>query len=129
MKKKTKSNFIIDCCIYPFEVMVSIDQTDDELFTSLKPFGYSKADYTEVWDMSDTTEGKCIITASNHTIIRLRSTKDKYRFIGNISHEVFHAVTFIMWKLGMKLELETSDEAYSYLIGYLTEKILKELKI
>lgn len=129
MKKKYKSNFIIKCDIYPFEVMVSIDQTNDQLFKALEPYGYIRKECEELWDMSETVQGKCIMTTINHTIIRLKSMPDKYLFMGNIAHEVFHAVTFIMSSIGMKFKLEVSDEAYSYLTGYLTERIYRELKL
>lgn len=45
---------------------------------------------------------------------------------GTLAHEIFHAVTFILTRIGMSLTNE-SDEAYAYLIGYLTKEIYKHI--
>lgn len=58
---------------------------------------------------------------SNLSIIRIK-VKDKIPH-SVIAHEVFHITTFIMERIGMELIVMKSDEAYAYLIGYLTDKI------
>lgn len=51
--------------------------------------------------------------------------KDKLNF-GLIAHELFHCVSYIMKHVDIPLS-EESEEAYTYLIGYLTEMIHREL--
>jgi hypothetical protein len=54
---------------------------------------------------------------------------NKFRKItpGVIAHEVFHATYFILRDRGMKVA-DKSDEAYSYLIEWMTDKIYEIMK-
>lgn len=45
-----------------------------------------------------------------------------------LQHEVFHTAFFVMDKIGITLA-SNCDEAYSYLIQFLTKKILEEFPI
>ena len=45
-----------------------------------------------------------------------------------LSHEIFHVANAIMENVGSELT-DSSEEAYAYLIGYLTKKILETFSI
>lgn len=125
---KSKSlNFIIPLVVYPFDVMVSIDETDEELSKRLKGFSYDQDGVELLMNLPPTTQGRCVMLSSNQTVIRLKKQLTKHQNIANVSHEIFHAVTFILNRIGMKMEVEVSDEAYAYLIAYLTSEIYKKL--
>lgn len=49
---------------------------------------------------------------------------DKVINEGIIAHEAFHAATFILCPIDIKLSWE-SDEAFAYLIGYIVNEITK----
>ncbi len=121
MKSK---NFIIPLHIYPFDVMVSIGETDAELFPKLKKHGVDLDD--KVLIHSDTMRGRCIMFAGNQTLIRMYRPVKTPQDYGNLQHEIFHAVEFIMDKIGQSL-CRKSDESYAYLIGYITTEIYKKL--
>ena len=124
MKKKTKKlNFIIPLVIYPFDVMVSIGETHEELNKRLKRYDISLDQ--EESDHFDRTslQGRTILFPTGQTILRLKKVPETPFEYGVLAHEIFHAATFILHRVGIKLELQTSDEAYSYLIGYLTAEI------
>lgn len=119
-------NFIIKGTIYPFDIMVSIGEADEELYKKLKQNGIDCND--EAWKYPNITiKGRCVSFSGNQTLIRLKrkpvSAVDK----GVLAHEIMHAVIFIMWKVGMKLEIEVSDEAFCYLNGYITEQIYNHI--
>lgn len=61
------------------------------------------------------------------TIVRLPKRPVTPVEFGTLSHEIFHAVDYIFRRIGMKLGAD-SDEAYAYLIGYVTEQFWKEIK-
>lgn len=124
MKREKKLNFIVPLVIYPFDVMVSVGQSDDELKESLSKFNCE-------WDesMSYIGNGRFIINENNQSIIRLANYPETYFELGVLAHEIFHCVTHVLNRIGMKFILYKSDEAYSYLIGYLTEEIYNKLKI
>ncbi len=119
--------FIIELGIYPFDVFVSINQTDKELFSQLYEYGFTDDELKELI-LSETTKGRTIMLDGNQTVIRLKKDDNYNRFISNLAHEVFHATTFILHKIGMKLKLMTSDESYAYLISFLMNEILNNLK-
>lgn len=114
--------------IYPFDIMVSIGESNKQLTKSLKPYtgrliprDYELCNYT-----SDTCEGRAVMFSNNCSFIRLRKLPNGPKEFGNLAHEIFHVATFIMDRIGIKLEVMVSDEAYAYLISFLTESIYKE---
>lgn len=120
-------HFIIPLVIYPFDVLVSFDETDDSLLRTLKKYGNEPEDCHELVNMDYTVRGRCVMLPSNQTVIRIKRQPRTHMMVNIIAHEVFHAVTFILDRVGMKLLIGTSDEAYSYLVAYLTEEIFKRL--
>ena len=122
--------FIIKPDVYPFDVMVSIDETDDVLLKRLLRYGNTKKDCKGLFNMCALSRGRChIFKDSAQTVIRLKLQPKKVDMIALISHEVFHAVSFILDRIGMKLDLYSSDEAYAYLTEYLMLEICKKLKM
>lgn len=128
-KKPTKVksfNVIIPLVVYPFDVMVSAGQTDKELCKELSGKGIDVEKERELWELaSPTAPGRTAMFSSGQTLLRLRHFPDTSFDYGCLAHEVFHVVTFIMWKIGMKFKVMKSDEAYAYLVGYLTEQIME----
>jgi len=45
-----------------------------------------------------------------------------------LAHEIFHCTCFLMDRVGIKYS-DDSDEAYAYMIQYLTTKCYEKLKI
>lgn len=123
------SYFIIPLIVYPFDVMVSIDETDKVLLKRLIKYGNTETECQPLFRMSNTCRGRYFLLPSNQSVIRLIQEDNKYNILETISHEIFHAVTYIMNTLGGKLKLAVSDEPYAYLTGYLTKEICKRLKI
>ncbi len=122
MGKQKSLNFIIPLVVYPFDLMVSLGQTNEQLKNSL-----SKKDVDWEDNMKIIGRGLFYMNAKNQSILRLDvipKTPEEYGFL---QHEVFHAVTHILNRTGMKMVLMKSDEAYSYLIQYLTSEIYKKL--
>lgn len=103
--------------------MLSINQSDKALRSRLRQLGVN---WDDTLEMSSTTLGRTTLLPCNRTIIRLRSVPKSVTDYGTLAHEIFHAVTFILTRIGMSLTNE-SDEAYAYLIGYLTKEIYKHI--
>lgn len=124
-KKAVALNFIIPLVIYPFDLMVSIGQTDAQVLLKLKQFGLEKED-PEQWQYTGPTNiGRAAILSNNASFLRLRSLPSTPRDFGCLAHEIFHVATFVMYKVGIKFKVLQSDEAYAYLVGYITEQIYK----
>lgn len=120
--KRKKLNVIIPCVVYPFDIMFSFGETDEELRKQVERRGAKWSD-----GMKCTGKGLFYMSDNNESIVRLYNFPTTPTHYGTLQHEIFHAVTFIMDKVGMKFELLKSDEAYSYLIGYLTAEIYNQL--
>lgn len=116
-------NFIVQYKVYPFDVMVSIGETDTDLEKKLvKHVVTDRIDLTH----SPTQQGRCIMFTGNQTLIRLYRYPTTASDYGHLQHEIFHAVTFLFDVIGIKL-CHDSDEAFAYLIDYLTANIYERL--
>jgi hypothetical protein len=131
MKTKKKNaasiNFIVPIDVYPFDVMVSIGETDHNLEKSLDKYfmadklsdeGIRRIRYT-----SDTSPGRSCMFSTNQSLIRIRKLPETPEEFGTLAHEIMHVVVFIMDRIGMKLVIDVSDEAYAYMVGFLTRYI------
>ena len=119
-------NFIIDLKVYPFDVMVSFGESDDKLRKKLSGLGIDNEDH--LWQYgSDTCVGRAATLSNNASILRMRKNPETATEFATLHHEIFHVVTFVMMRVGIKLKILVSDEAYAYLIGYITKEIYKKL--
>ncbi|MBA3829257.1 MAG: hypothetical protein H0X33_10000 [Taibaiella sp.] len=126
MSKPASANFIVPLVIYPYDVMVSVAETDEQLRTRLKRYGLDKEDNLWMYSSANKT-GKAVAFPGDQCLIRIKSLPKTPFDFGNLLHEIFHVASFIMWKIGMKLKIKNNDEAYAYLIGYLTKVIYEKL--
>lgn len=124
MKKKSL-NFIVSLIVYPFDVMVSLGETDKQITDKLKKIGIT--DKEELAAVVMKGIGRYCMFNNNSSLIRLWNYPEFAADYGTLAHEIFHAVTYILGETGMEFRLKTSDEAYSYLVGYLTTEIYKKL--
>lgn len=130
VKKKIKKAFTcIDIPIYNGWVMVSINQTDREFLRSyMKEREITDITAAEIVcnDVSQQSEMELGKTAhyGGNVMIRIYSDLKGPRDYNTLVHELFHATDFILDFRGMRL-VDGSDEAYTYLIGYLMEKTME----
>ena len=127
--KSKKLNFIVPLIVYPFDIMVSFGETNEEIDKHLSKYNLTAGDVQLATFTSETVQGRSVMFSSNQSLIRLRHLPKEPKHFGDLQHEIFHCVSFIMWKIGMPLEIQKSDEAYAYLVGYVTNEIYKKLKI
>src|SRR3954463_13812884 len=116
MKKKISINFIIPLVVYPFDVMISIGQSDDELSKILdKIQALTNDDIRMCQYASDRARGRYCMFSTGGSFIRIRKIPESAVEFGTLAHEIFHVVATIMDHIGMKLDISVSDEAYAYL--------------
>ena len=122
-------NFIIKLVVFPYDIYVSVDESDEVLSQALISLGVKEEDFLFLMNMRETTSGRYDLLKSNQSVIRIKSCSDKYTMIDTIAHESLHAVTFIFDHMGLELKLDISDEAYAYAIGYVTSEICRRLNL
>jgi DNA primase len=109
---------IIPLEVYGHDVVVSIGQTDKDLYEQIKE-NISKKDFKKYM-------AKQTAIATTH---KLRTGGILIRFNDNIdnpgivAHEAFHAIVFLFKKIGISFCYE-SEEAYAYALEYLINQIL-----
>ena len=126
------TNLIIPLVIFPFDVMVSIAESDEQLTKYVKKHvlaeDFDQLHKDGVLTMEKSCDGRTVNTAVGHaTVIRLKKYPKTPKDHGVLAHEIFHAASFILWRMGVHLDIEKTDEVYAYLIGYLTEQIYKHI--
>lgn len=127
---KNKLRFSVPLVIYPLSVVVSIGETDEELLKALKKeWPYKPAHEiaeSQLFNISTTCQAIVVSFPNNEICMRLKSKPKSCEDYGVLAHEIFHAVDFVMRKVGMELSPK-SHEAYAYLTSYLTTAIYKKL--
>ena len=118
---------VIPLVIYPFDVVFSFGESDKVLLNKVK-HNMSEEDYPIINFKSENNKGRYVMFTNGCSLIRLRNKPSTPKDYGYLQHEIFHAVTYILDKIGMEFKLYSSDEAYTYLIQYLTTEIYKKLK-
>lgn len=132
-KVKVKKCFTaIDLPIYGGWVIVSINQTDNEMINSymkereMTDRTAAELACSHVFRDSEITLGRTAHLSGN-VIVRIYDELKSPREFNTLVHELLHATDFILDFRGLSL-VDGSDEAYAYLIGYLMEKIMEAYK-
>ncbi len=116
--------FVVKYGSYPYEVMVSIGQSDEARLRALKKHFNKKIRRSD--NTLENQDGLCIDFGGD-SMIAVRAFKDEPEWYGALSHEIFHAVFNLFNHIEMPLS-ESSNEAYAYVLDFLTTEIYKRLK-
>lgn len=125
--KKKKLNFILALVVYPFDIMFSFNQTDAELGKVLNRYGELPIDEIELCRLAENGRGRFVHFSMGASLIRLKDYPETPQHYGHLQHEIFHAVMVIFEKVGMEYTFRKSDEAYAYLIQYITEQVYENI--
>ena len=111
-------HFIINYCIYPFDLLVSIHESEQEVIKILKkrlPDDVHK----EIEDLPFSSEAFAVMFSSGQSFIRFLYKPTQ----GLIAHESLHAVAQLMNRIGN----EDVNEAWNYLLQYIVTQINNNL--
>ncbi len=122
-----KLNKIISYKVYPFDLLLSFNESDKQFQKNLKKLGVTCTDSILEFDNLSSNKGRTFMLPTGQSILRLNFYPKTSVEFGILQHEIFHCVEFVLDRIGMKLNSK-SDEAYAYLIQYLTTKIYKLIK-
>lgn len=75
-------------------------------------------------DSGDTLGTTYYTDNSGESLIHLLYPPRNADQIAYAVHEAFHAVAFLLEYVGMRLDVNVSDEAYAYLLEYVTRELL-----
>lgn len=110
---------VIPIEVYGHDIVVSIGQTDKDLYEQIKE-NISKKQFKKHM-AKQTSIATTHKLATGGILIRF---KDDINDPGIVAHEAFHAIVFLFKKIGIQFCYE-SEEAYTYALEYLINQILK----
>lgn len=117
--------FIVDCQIYPFDIMVCFGDKS-QMFKDLSKY-LSKEQISDF--KKETFKNGCAtMFTTGQTVLWLYKKPENGFDLSLLAHEIFHCATLLLGRVGIPLT-ESSEEAYAYFIQFLTEKIYNELNI
>lgn len=117
-------NFLIKVPIYKRDVLMSFG--DSDLVIKKRLHDNATSEDLERLSLSQGVQGRCIILSGGAIVMRLPKVPKTNHEYAVLQHEIFHVADFILARAGIKLS-DTSDEAYSYLIEYLTKETYDRL--
>jgi hypothetical protein len=140
-KHKAKQFFtVVNIALYAQNIIFSINQDDDQFLKSLqnssklRPKGSKKYTLEDLEgllvpfeNLSSSVLGRTVCYTNGVIAVRLFKPESIYEpyQLGTLTHEIFHAVNFIAENRGLTLTT-SSEEAYAYLIGYITESFFED---
>lgn len=118
-------NFIVSCELYPFKALVSFGDSDKKVSKLLKKLDVKDEDIPKA--SLEGCDGKYVMFRNGISIIRLPEIPKTPYWLGVLSHETLHCVIEVLRSVDLPLCVE-SEEAYTYLYGYLIQKILEKIQ-
>lgn len=112
---------------YPFDIVVAVGLEYDEVYKYIEKTKGYKLDKEEKEKIMMDGIGRTVMLDSGAMVLRVVNLQDRAKFHANLSHEIFHAVEFMLCKIGLVHHRDFSGEAYAYQIAYLTMKIYEKL--
>ena len=116
-------SFVVDTGVYNTHVIVVLGNKK-HINKELKKMGIKKIDTLNMQGAAGYT-----IALKENVLLWLKQTPPYTPFnYGCLSHEIFHCCSFILSRAGVEL-CDKSEEAYAYLIGYISEVIMDKIRI
>ena len=124
MKKKGLM-FIIDWHIFPFDVLVCLGVTREEIIKKIHKSYTYKLNSEELEKLQMLGRGKTVMLEGGQTILWIKFIPKLGS--GVLAHEIFHAVHFLLNKIGVVIEGFDKDELPAYIIEYLNNQIVQKI--
>lgn len=116
-------NKIIPIDIYNTDIMVHFGNYDSLKEELTARFGLEDAlSILEGMNVNENMLGRTVLLSAGNIILWMPSIPKTNKEKGTLAHEIYHAACEIMNKIDVP-PCPDNEEAYAYLIGYITSKI------
>lgn len=120
--------FEIPVDIYRRSILVCINESNEEVKRILLESDYSEEKSNEVSEYwPDGIGAFTHVFDSRNCFMRFKILNVDPKFHDQVAHEIFHCAAAILDHMGIKLGSKP-EEAYAYLIGYITRQFYENLK-
>lgn len=123
-----KCKAIIQVPIYKKAVLLYCGSESGLLKTVRRDLGEEVEEVRNRLGAEEQYEGITLMTSTNDVIVHLPEKPKDSKGISTLTHELFHASSFILEGAGIRHTNDT-EEAYAYLLEYLVAEALDSLKI
>jgi len=114
---------IVPIDVFSTDVVVSINQSDDQLYDYLC-HRFTREQFDLAFD-DWKSDARTVTHSDGFIIVRFRGKiKKEPDTLGLVAHEAYHAAYSVLTKIGVQPGFET-EEVYAYLIQFLVREILK----
>lgn len=128
MKKQTGKCKVatIPISIYSKKVIVAVGEFDVGAIAEHISTEKEKDSFRQEMQQNDISsyDGLVFNLGTGNEVLWLQYPPKSETDISTLAHEAFHAAYDILKRVGIPLS-SSSEEAYAYLIGYITEQVLK----
>ena len=115
-----RKHFIINYTIYPFDLLVSVGETENVIRIVLEE-KLPEDLHSDIDAVFNDSKARTVMFEGGQTVIRFKEKPTH----GLIAHEALHAVEFLMNKIGN----EQVNESWNYLLQYIVCEIYKNIKL
>lgn len=118
-----KATGVISIPIYNHDLIVhygNIESLKEALFSYGSKEKYDGYDF----DFIGNKGGMCLNSEKEIFFLYIAENEDMEKVSDTVAHEIFHCAVALLNHLGMSISND-SEEAYAYLIGYMTKEIYK----
>lgn len=126
VKKIRKQSFTVDNGTYPFDLAVFIGFSHNDVVKFIEKKKNYKLSDDEFEILHRYGKAKTTMLKGGQTIIQITDNVSEIKFKSLLAHEIFHAVEFLMEKIGVKYHID-SGETWAYQIEYITGSIYERL--
>lgn len=113
---------IIPIEVFCTDIIVSINQSDDQLYDCLC-HRFTREQFNLAFD-DWKSDARTVTHSDGFVIVRFRNKiKKDAESIGLVAHEAYHASYSVLNRIGIQPGFET-EEVYAYLIQFLAKKII-----
>lgn len=126
-RKVSSISFVVDLHIYPYKILFCFNQSDEQVLSELRRLKVSKREAGDTYKLDKSSGLAIVYKEASRALVRLAKVPSQNYHKGTLAHEIDHIGTDILNALGM-YRTNASDEAYTYLNGYITYQAYAKLK-
>lgn len=123
---RKKKHFRIGHGTYPFDIAFYVNYSDEEMIKHLSKYCEVHKDDIDLLRRKD-GRGRTVMLNGGQTVLSIGDCPTFDIMTGVVAHELLHAVNFLFDRVGIKYDVITSEEAFTYQLGYLTESFWNNL--
>jgi hypothetical protein len=117
--------FILKLDPYKHDILFALDETPESLAMYMRrTLHYPNESIESIPPL--TTQGNTSMFSKGETLLRLKEVPNGPVYMALLVHEIVHAVSFILRRVGIEHTSET-EEAYTYAIQDVTERAFRRI--